>query len=127
LIIRGRWDRIDLEDGKPVIIDFKSSSVNTQEEADKKAKESLQMTLYAFSYYQCFGVLPERVELHFLESGLIGKAQKKKEDFPKLIEKIRKVEKGIRERDFTPQPTYLACQWCPYNQICPHTLINLFK
>ncbi|MCD6539756.1 MAG: ATP-dependent helicase [Candidatus Omnitrophica bacterium] len=127
LIIRGRWDRIDLEDGKPIIIDFKSSSVNTQEEADKKAKESLQMTLYAFSYYQCFGVLPERVELHFLESGLIGKAQKKKEDFPGLIEKIRKVEKGIRERDFTPQPTYLACQWCPYNQICPHTLINLFK
>ena len=127
VIIKGRWDRIDLEDGEAVIIDFKSSSITTQEEADRRASESLQMGLYAFSYYRCFGVLPKRVELHFLESGLIGRAKKKKEDFPKLVEKIKKVEKGLREREFSPQPTYQACNYCPYSQICPHTLIDLFK
>ncbi|MBN2119757.1 MAG: ATP-dependent helicase [Candidatus Omnitrophica bacterium] len=126
-VIRGRWDRIDLEEGLGVIIDFKSSSsVTVQEDADKRAKESLQMDLYSFAFYKSCGKLPKRVELHFLESGLIGRAEKTGKDFEKVEEKISKVEKGIRNRNFKPSPSYRSCNWCAYNRICPHTLLKLF-
>jgi len=126
IIIRGRWDRIDMEDGEPVIIDFKSSSISTQEEADKRTKASLQMNLYAFSYYKSFGKRPRRVELHFLESGLIGKAVKTDKDFTKLEDKIKKAEAGIRARNFKASPSYQACNWCAYSRICPYTILDLF-
>lgn len=126
IIIRGRWDRIDLEAEEAVIIDFKSSAISTQEDADKRAKESLQMDLYAFSYFKCFKKIPKRVELHFLESGLVGKAIKTEKNFDKLTKKIEKVEQGIRERNFKAAPSYNACNWCAYNRICPYTILNLF-
>ena len=50
LIIRGRWDRVDEQDGNIYIVDFKSSEVKDQKKADKKAKESLQLAIYAWSW-----------------------------------------------------------------------------
>ncbi|MFH1641020.1 MAG: UvrD-helicase domain-containing protein, partial [Candidatus Omnitrophota bacterium] len=39
--IRGRFDRIDMEDAEAVIIDFKTSELGNQKDADKRARESL--------------------------------------------------------------------------------------
>ena len=116
--VSGRWDRIDMELGKAVIIDFKTSEVKKQAEADRRAKESLQLNIYALSYKTIFGVLPERVELHFLESSLIGKAQKSEDDLEETIDKIKQASFGIRNSDFSPKPDYLACNYCAFNKIC---------
>ena len=126
VLVRGRWDRVDLESGEAVIIDFKSSSINTQKDADKRAKNSLQMALYAYSYYKLFNRPPKRTELHFLESGLIGKSVKGGKDFEKVEAKIYEVEKGLRNREFKATPSYQACNWCVYNRICPYTILRLF-
>lgn len=124
--IRGRWDRIDLEDGRAVIIDFKSSAIDSQDKADERASESLQLTLYAFAYLRSFGVLPEREELYFLESGLVGRTIKTDKDFQKLLPLIKKVEEGIRKGSFEPSPSYQACNYCAYHRVCPYTSLNLF-
>jgi len=118
--VRGRWDRVDVKDGTTVIIDFKSSDVREQKEADRRVKESLQLSIYALAYKEVYGKMPERVELHFLESGLIGRCEKNEDDLKETIEKIKIVADGIRQKIFEAKPQYIACRYCAYSEICPY-------
>jgi DNA helicase-2/ATP-dependent DNA helicase PcrA len=119
--VLGRWDRIDMNDDQVKIIDYKSSEVRDQKEANKKTKESLQLAIYTMAYKERFGRLPDEVELRFLESDLAGSAVFTEKDLEKTREKIREAAAGIRARDYTARPTYLACQYCAYREICPKT------
>jgi len=119
--IIGRWDRIDEKDGEVTIIDFKSSDIRKQKEADRRAKESLQLSIYALAYREAFGKIPERVELRFLESGLVGVARKTKKDLAKTIEKIKEAAQGVRSRNYEAKPDYFSCLYCAYREICPNT------
>lgn len=120
--ISGRFDRVDEIDGKIVIMDFKTSEIKHQKEADKRVKESMQLALYSLAYQNIFGVLPERIELYFLESGIVGSSAVEEKSLEKVKENIRLVSAGIRSRNFTATPAYMACTYCAYNQICPHTM-----
>lgn len=117
--INGRFDRVDQEEGDAVIIDFKTSDITKQADADKRAKESMQMCLYALAYQHISGKLPKRVELHFLESGIVGSSVIRAEDLEKITLKIKKVSEGIRRQEFNAVPGYMACQYCAYCQVCP--------
>ena len=117
--ISGRFDRVDKEDGGAVIMDFKTSEIKTQKEADKRAKDSMQLKLYAMAYQNIFGILPKRLELYFLESGLIGSTEIEEEDLDKVRDNIRKVACGIRQGNFEAKPGYMSCVYCAYNQVCP--------
>jgi DNA helicase-2/ATP-dependent DNA helicase PcrA len=117
--IRGRWDRVDVKDGAVVIIDFKSSDVREQKEADRRVKESLQLSIYALAYREVYGKIPERVELHFLESGLVGRCEKDEDALKDTIEKVKIVAAGIRQKDYEAKPQYIACRYCAYGEICP--------
>ena len=118
--VRGRWDRVDVKDGTTVIIDFKSSDVREQKEADRRVKESLQLSIYALAYKEVYGKMPERVELHFLESGLVGRCEKDEDDLKETIEKIKIVADGIRQKIYKAKPQYIACRYCAYSEICPY-------
>jgi DNA helicase-2/ATP-dependent DNA helicase PcrA len=118
--IRGRWDRIDQDGEEAIIVDFKTSEVSKQKDADKRAKESIQLDIYSLAYKEVFGKLPKRAELHFLESGLVGVAQKSEKDLAEIQEVIKDVSEGIRQQDFKARPTYLACRFCAYQLICPY-------
>lgn len=120
--ISGRFDRIDIEKDGAVIIDFKTSELKKQKDADKRTKESLQLALYALAYKNIFGQLPIRVELHFLESGLIGRDKKEEDDLEKVKEKIKEVSLGLRMHNLDPTPSYISCAFCAYNQICPSVI-----
>jgi DNA helicase-2/ATP-dependent DNA helicase PcrA len=120
-IVTGRWDRLDERDGRSVIIDYKSSAVRDQKKADKEAGISLQLSIYALAYQAKCGRPPDEVQLHFLESGLIGRARRDDGDLEKTRETILTVADGIRAANFEATPTYLACQYCTYRQVCPYT------
>ena len=122
--IRGRFDRVDKEEDGAIIMDFKTSELKKQKDADKRTRESLQLDIYALAYKNIFGELPKRVQLYFLESGLIGSAEIKEEDLEKVKARIREASEGIRQRNFAPAPAYLACAYCAFNQICPSTKIR---
>jgi len=119
--IIGRWDRVDIREGRVYIIDFKSSEVRQQKEADRRARESLQLSIYALAYQKTFGQIPHQVELHFLESGLVGKAPITEERLKDAIEKIQEAASGIRARDYTAKPGYMSCRYCAYAEVCPST------
>ncbi|MBI2002637.1 MAG: PD-(D/E)XK nuclease family protein [candidate division NC10 bacterium] len=112
---------MDERDGRVAIIDYKSSAVRDQKEADRKARESLQLAIYALAHDQMTGRIPDAVELHFLESGLVGGARKAAADLEETRDTIGKVARGIRAREFTATPGYIQCGYCAFREICPST------
>jgi len=122
--IAGRFDRIDMEHDGAVIMDFKTSAIKTQENADKRVKESKQLALYALAYQYRSGVLPVAVALYFLESGIIGRYELSEDDLEDVKKDILKVSAGIRQQSYPAKPEYKACTYCAYNQICPQAVMR---
>jgi DNA helicase-2/ATP-dependent DNA helicase PcrA len=72
-VVRGRYDRVDESPGGAIITDYKSSDVRDQRKADERARDSLQLQLYALAGEAETGELPASLELWFLDSGIVGK------------------------------------------------------
>jgi DNA helicase-2/ATP-dependent DNA helicase PcrA len=119
--VRGRFDRVNETSAGAVIVDYKSSDVTEQKRADQRARESLQLKIYALAWEKMTGRLPVRVELAFLESGLAGRHRPTEADLAEAREAIEAAAHGIRQRRFEPTPGYQVCRYCAYNQICPST------
>ena len=146
--VRGRMDRVDIVPRDPsdpvpvmaedagagadviepmlglapervVITDYKSSDVRDPAKARQRARESLQLSIYAMGYEAMTGRLPDAVALHFLESGLVGTAPVDRRRIDKAKASIRTAAAGIRARDFEAKPDRLSCSWCPFREICP--------
>ncbi len=147
--IRGRWDRVDVEPGvadttsgaAPVasglepdvveptlallppevvtITDYKSSDVRDPDKARQRARDSLQLTIYAMGWQAMTGRLPDAVQLSFLESGVVGRAVVDERRLARGRAQIEAAASGIRARDFGPRPDPLACSYCPFREICP--------
>jgi DNA helicase-2/ATP-dependent DNA helicase PcrA len=115
----GRFDRVDFEEPGPIIIDFKSTEVSSQKEADRRAADSLQMDVYALSFLKTEGILPVETRLHFLESDIIGRAAKGEKELSRAGEKIREAAEGVRGGDFKARPDWHNCSICEFKTICP--------
>jgi DNA helicase-2/ATP-dependent DNA helicase PcrA len=106
------------------ITDYKSSDVRDPARARQRARDSLQLQIYAMGYEAMTGRLPDAVQLHFLESGLVGRA----EVDPKRLEKARgliaRAAAGMRARDYTPKPDHLSCSYCAFREICPSSAVR---
>ena len=118
-VVVGRWDRVDRRDDEVVIIDYKSSEVTEQADANRKTRDSLQLNVYALAWHTIHGQLPTRLELRFLETGVTGQAVVAEEDLEQTKARLREAARGIRALDFHPQPQEFSCRWCAYQAICP--------
>ncbi|MEO8570270.1 MAG: ATP-dependent DNA helicase [Chloroflexota bacterium] len=146
--VRGRWDRVDvvpMEEGsgtptdaeagqnadvvsptlgimgpeRVTITDYKSSDVRDPAKARQRARDSLQLQIYAMGYEAMTGRLPDAIALHFLESGLVGSVDVDRHRLAKARDKIAQAAAGMRARDYAPRPDYLACTYCAFRDICP--------
>jgi RecB family exonuclease len=107
-----------------VITDYKSSDVRDPAKARQRAKDSLQLSIYAMGYEAMTGRLPDAVALSFLETGIVGMAPVDRRRIDKAREAIRTVAAGIRARDFAAKPDHLSCTWCPFREICPSSAVR---
>jgi DNA helicase-2/ATP-dependent DNA helicase PcrA len=115
----GRWDRIDSLDKGGVIVDYKATSVKDQKEADKRARDSLQMDLYALSFAKTQDIPLLETQLYFLESDIIGHAEKGQKEQNRAMEKIEEAEAGIKREDYKAKPDWHNCNFCDFKTICP--------
>jgi len=115
----GRWDRIDQTPQGTIIIDFKATEVKDSKEADKRAKESLQMDLYALSFKKTQDETLLETRLHFLESDVLGCSQKGEKETDRAFVKIKEAESGIRSQNFKARPDWHNCNYCDFRAICP--------
>ena len=73
-------------------------------------------------YEALTGRLPDTVQLHFLDSGLVGRVEVDQKRLAKAREKIATAAAGMRARDYTPTPDRMTCAYCPYREICPSSV-----
>ena len=107
-----------------VITDYKSSDVRDPAKAKERAKNSLQLTIYAMAYEAMTGRLPDTVALHFLDSGLVGSAPVDAKRIEKAREQIRTAAAGMRARNYAATPDYMACSHCAFREICPSSAVS---
>jgi DNA helicase-2/ATP-dependent DNA helicase PcrA len=115
----GRYDRVDFEAGGAVVIDYKTTEVDSQKEADKAAAASLQLDIYALSFLKTEGMLPVECRLHFLGSDLVGRAAKGEKELRRAEDKVRAVADGLRAGDLAARPEWHSCSVCEFKTICP--------
>jgi DNA helicase-2/ATP-dependent DNA helicase PcrA len=150
--IRGRWDRVDIEPvtdpaadaaaaeraapsadaiaptfeltgrERVTITDYKTSDVRDPAKARQRARESLQLQIYAMGYEAVTGRLPDAVQLHFLDTGVTGRVDVDPKRLLKGRAKIAAAAAGIRAGDFTAKPDRSTCGYCPFKQICPSSV-----
>ncbi len=102
-----------------VITDYKSSDVRDPAKARERARNSLQLSIYAMGYEAATGRLPDAVALHFLDTGLVGSTPVDAKRIEKARESIKAAAAGIRARDFAAKPDHMACMYCAFRAICP--------
>jgi DNA helicase-2/ATP-dependent DNA helicase PcrA len=119
--VQGRYDLVIEKDSQVAIVDFKTGDVRDAKAAEKRAKESLQLDVYALAHLKTKGRLPDRVELRFLESGLCAGRRPTPEEASATEQRISAAAAAIRRREFPAKPTWMACGQCPFREICPHT------
>jgi len=101
------------------ITDYKTSDVRDPAKAKQRARESLQLQIYAMGYEAMTGRLPDQVALHFLDSGLVGKVDVDPKRVAKARARISEVASGIRAFRFEATPEPMVCTRCPFRDICP--------
>ncbi|MFH1826123.1 MAG: ATP-dependent DNA helicase [bacterium] len=121
ILVKGRWDRVDETKDGVVMVDYKTSEVVDQEKADKNARDNLQLSIYALVWAEKFNDLPQAAELYYLDTGVIGSAQKTAKDIAKAWSKVQEVAEGIRAADYKAKSNYQTCSYCDYRGICPES------
>ena len=119
--VRGRFDRVDEDLLGAVIIDYKTSEVTRQRDADRRVADNLQLKMYALAWRDMTGRLPQRVELRFLETNVVGRRTPTDTDLDEAVAAVEAAAAGIRARRFDATPSRQACRYCAYSQVCPFT------
>jgi DNA helicase II / ATP-dependent DNA helicase PcrA len=119
--VRGRFDRVDEDLLGAVIVDYKTSEVTRQKDADRRVAQNLQLKMYALAWREMTGRLPQWVELRFIETHVIGRHEPTEQDVQEAIAAVEAAAAGIRARRFEATPSRQTCRYCAYNQICPFT------
>lgn len=119
--INGRYDLVFGSENNSEIVDFKTSDVKDQKDADKRIKASTQMQIYALAWFEKYGKIP-KTTLHFIESGLRGEITFKQDDLNKTKQMIFEVADGIRKGEMAAKPEQRQCRLCPYKDICPEAV-----
>lgn len=117
--LMGRWDRIDIDEDGAIIIDYKASRIKDKKSADKEARENLQLALYSYSFEKLYNKSVKEVRLYYLDSGIEGVGKRKEIKLDKALDKLKKVEEGVRNERFEPTPSYFVCDHCPFKRYCP--------
>jgi ATP-dependent DNA helicase UvrD/PcrA len=118
--LRGRYDRVDRgADGHVTITDYKSADVRDPATANRRARDSLQLSIYALAYEGQHGRPPDELSLHFLESGIVGRSAPSPKRLAKASGEVRAAADGIRAGQFQANPSPMRCGFCPFREICP--------
>jgi DNA helicase-2/ATP-dependent DNA helicase PcrA len=119
--VRGRYDRVDEDLLGAIIVDYKTTEITRQKDADRRVSESLQLKMYALAWQEMTGTLPQRLELRFIDTNVVGRHTPTAADLVKADAAVTSAAAGIRARRFDATPSWGACRSCAYNQICPFT------
>jgi len=123
-IIRGRFDAIFDDAGAVRIVDFKTSNIRRQDEADDRTKKSSQLATYALAWREMTGKLPSEVSLYFVDTGIEGRFIPTEKSTDKTYNEIEGAIKGIKARHYAATPALFTCKYCPFKFYCPKAILE---
>lgn len=97
-VIVGRYDAVFETANGTEIRDFKTSRVKDQKAADKKAKESVQLGIYALSWEKLQQKPVAATSLEFIEDLIIGRTPKINNEA--ALDSITRAVQGIKNQKF---------------------------
>jgi RecB family exonuclease len=119
LTLFGIMDRIDINNGKLEIIDYKTGNTKTQKEVDS----DFQMSFYALAASlikeKIFNVKPEDISLtlYYLDSGERITTRRTARQLENIKKKIFNIKNQIENSDFKCTNGIL-CQNCEFKMLC---------
>ena len=145
--IRGRWDRVDVKPLAPgertreiptidlsgdtlrptlplsdewvVIADYKSGGRDDDEVSLSRAREALQLQIYALAWRAATGRLPDEVSLRFLDTGRVATVPVEPKRIEKARQRIAEAAEGIQTGSMEAKPDLMNCTYCAYRELCP--------
>jgi RecB family exonuclease len=123
VILVGRMDRVDEGPDGTSVIDYKTSELDDDSKADERARDSLQLRVYALAHRDLTGRAPERVELRYVLTGARGAASPTEAMLARTREKIEGIAEGIRAGRFDARPSEHSCSICACRPICKESAV----
>ena len=123
VVVTGRMDRVDEGPDGVVITDYKTSEIEEEEKADQDARDSLQLSIYALAHKERTGRPPERLELHYVLSGDVGRSTRSEEKLERTRDRILAIAESVRAGDFRAQPSERNCSVCACRPICGESAV----
>lgn len=116
ILVTGRVDRIDLDNGEYVIVDYKTGRFG---EHDSTIDESLPLSLYVIAVSAVLGRNVERIAVEHLPTGRRAETRRDADrlagDWKSVVDLADEMRSGT---EFPPRPGSL-CRWCDYISVCP--------
>lgn len=113
-ILSGKIDRVDKENGRFRIIDYKmGKNIPSQEDPHF----SLQLKIYSAAFYKLTKIVPTRASFYFLRHGERLSIRPTEDDIDKTIRMIFSVAGKIRRGNFLPNEGKV-CRMCDYKDSC---------
>lgn len=114
-MLKGRIDRVDEEDGRAVIVDYKTGQAKSQKmsSADKQ-----QLIFYDIVLREIFKLETQKALYYYLENDFKCEIEISEKDREKIKQKFIDLISAILEHKFDPTPNQFVCQFCPFNDIC---------
>ena len=115
----GRFDRVDVRDGKPVVIDYKTGNPRS----DASLRNDQQLKLYATAVMDITGANEVTCEIHWLKTTTISQVHFTRQQLQvsrrNTMEWCRKVKAAhFSGRQLPTNPSAWNCGHCPYRVIC---------
>jgi DNA helicase-2/ATP-dependent DNA helicase PcrA len=115
VIVKGRMDQVNRLGSKEVeIVDYKTGNPKDA----KKAKESLQLSVYALAAEEVLELKPERLVFYNLTSNEAVMSERDARALAKTKQTIYEVAGQIRAGEYPAKPSFL-CAYCDYRPLCP--------
>ncbi len=115
--IRGAMDRVDEEDGKIKIVDYKTGQI--PKDGKLTFEKKLQLLIYQMAAQDLFRSEVESLSFYYLENNEEVEFLGNEKDLEKARTKIAETIQGIKKGEYPPQPGPL-CKYCDYNEICQY-------
>jgi DNA helicase-2/ATP-dependent DNA helicase PcrA len=115
VIVKGRMDQVNRLGSKEVeIVDYKTGKPKDA----KKAKDSLQLSVYALATEEVLELKPERLVFYNLTTNEAIATERDAKALAKTKQTIYEVAGQIRACEFPAKPSFL-CVYCDYRPLCP--------
>src|SRR6056297_3063212 len=115
--IKGAMDRVDEEEGKIKIIDYKTGQMPKGGKLDFNKK--LQLLIYQLATRDLLSQEIKSLSFYYLEANQEIEVLGSEKDLDKAREKIVETIRGIKKGEYPPRPTPL-CKYCDYKDICDY-------